>query len=82
MFYSIRSNSLVNYVSERALSVVYDDHSSSYSELITAKNEPIIHQENIKILMKEMFKFENDLSPPLIDAMFQVRKNNFNLGHF
>ena len=52
MFYSIRSNSLVNYVSERALSVVYDDHSSSYSELITAKNEPTIHQENIKILMK------------------------------
>ena len=29
-----------------------------------------------------MYKFRNDLSPPLIDDMFQVRKNNFNLRYF
>ena len=32
-------------------------------------------------LMKEIYKFENNLSPPLID-MFQVRKTNYNLSHF
>ena len=32
--------------------------------------------------MKEMFNFENNLSPPLIDDMLQVRVNTFNLKHF
>ena len=32
--------------------------------------------------MKEIYKFENDLSLPLIDDMFQVRKINYNLRHF
>ena len=46
------------------------------------KNEQTIHQQNINVLMKEIYKFENDLSPPLIDDMFQVRKTNYNLKHF
>ena len=72
----------LKYVHERAVRVVYDDHSSSYSELVIAQNEPTIHQYNIRSLMKEMFNFENNLSPPLIDDMLQVRVNTFNLKHF
>ena len=36
------------------------------------KNERTIHQQNINVRMKEIYKSENDLSPPLID-MFQVQ---------
>ena len=32
--------------------------------------------------MKEICKLENDLSPPLIGDMFQVRKINYNLRPF
>ena len=32
--------------------------------------------------MKEMYKFENNLSSPLVDDMFQSRKINYNLRHF
>ena len=32
--------------------------------------------------MKEIYKSENNLSAPLIDDMFQVRKINYNLRHF
>ena len=32
--------------------------------------------------MKEIWKCENDLSPPVIDELFQVRKVNYNLMHF
>ena len=46
------------------------------------KNERTIHQQNINALVKEIYKFENDLSPPLIDDMFQVLKTNYNLKHF
>ena len=82
MFCSRRSNSLVNNVHERTLRIVYDDHNSSYSELLMTKNERTIHQQNVNVLIKEIFKFENDLSPPLIDDMFQVSKTNCNLRHF
>ena len=82
MFCSRRSNSLVNNVHERALRIIYDDHNSSYSELLMTKNEPTIHQQNITILTKEIYKFENDLSPPLIGDMFHDRKTNYNLRYF
>ena len=81
MFCSRRSNSLVNSVHERALRIVSDDHNSSYSELVMTKKEHTIHQQNIDVLMKDIYKFENSLSPPLIDYMFQVRKVNYNLRH-
>ena len=72
----------MNNVHERALRIVHDDHNSSYSELLKTKNERTIHQQNINVLMKGIYKFENDLSPPLIDDMFQVRKINYDLRHF
>ena len=82
MFCSRRSNSLVNNVHERALRIVHDDHNGSYSELLKTKDERTIHQQNINVLMKEIYKFENDLSPPLINDMFQVPKINNDLRHF
>ena len=81
MFCSRISNSLVGNVHERALRVVYDDYNSSYSELPMIKNEPIIHQQNVNVLMKEICKFENYLYPPLTD-MSQVCKINYNLRNF
>ena len=63
-----RSNSLLNYVNERALRVVNDDHSSSYSELIMAKNELAIHQLSMKILRIKCISSKTILT--------------FNLSHF
>ena len=31
--------------------------------------------------MKEIYEYESNLFPPLIDDMFKVRKINFNLRH-
>lgn len=72
MFCSGRSNSLVCNVHEKALRIVYDNHKSSCSELLMTKNELTIHQQNINVLKKEIYKFEKNLSPLLIDDMFQV----------
>ena len=81
MFCCRRSNFLVNYICEKALRAVYDYRSSSYAELIMVKNEPTIHHEDIKLRMKEILTFENDQSASLIDDIFQVQKNTFNLRH-
>lgn len=61
----------MNKVHEIALTFFFDDHSSSYSEFIMTKNQPI-HQQNISVLTKEIYKFEKDIFPLLID-MFQDR---------
>ena len=34
-----------------------------------AKNEPTIHQPNVNVLMKEIYKLENDIYPSIIDDM-------------
>lgn len=71
------------YVHDRALGVVFNINSISNSELIRmTENEPIIDDLNIKILLKEMCKFGNDLFPPLIDYIFPVLKNTFKLRNF
>ena len=46
------------------------------------KKEHTVHQQNINVLMKEIYKFENNLSPPVIDDMFQILKINYSLRHF
>ena len=43
------------------------------------KNKGTIYQQNINILMKEIYKVENDLFSPLIDDLFQTSKIDYNL---
>ena len=45
------------------------------------QNEPTIYQQNINVLMKVIYSFQNYLSPLLIDEMFQVLKRSHNLRH-
>ena len=78
MFFSRRATFSLNNVHKWSLKVIYDDHSSSYSELlIEPMNEPIIHQHNVKICLKEIYKLKNNISLSLTDNMFQVWKNTF-----
>ena len=72
MFCSKGLNSLVNHVHERTPRFVYDDHSSSYSELIMANNEATIyHQNNIKVLIKNVLVRKQYIS---------ITKNYANMG--
>ena len=78
MFCSRRSNNLINNIHERALRATYDDHTSNFTQLLEKKRESTIHQQNIQALMKEIYKFTNNLSP-IVDHMFQFRENFYNL---
>ena len=53
MFCSRRSNSLEDNVHERALRIVYDDHNSSYFDLLMTNNDRTIHQQNIMFSRKK-----------------------------
>ena len=40
-------------------------------------NESAIHIKNIKVLMTEINKFLNDLSPPIMTDIFQKQENYY-----
>ena len=52
MFYLKKSNSIVNYVHERVLRVVYDDHS----------NRSATHPHKINILIKDVYVRKRSIS--------------------
>ena len=82
MFCSRLSNNLINNIHERALRATFDDHTGSFTQLLEKKRESTIHHQNMQALMKEIYKFTNNLSPPIIDHMFQFHENSYNLRNF
>ena len=72
-FCSRRSNNLINKLQERALRVVYNDYDSSFNELLGKANENAIHINNIYILITEIFKFLNGLSPPIMNEILPIQ---------
>ena len=69
-FCSRRSNNLINKLQERALRVVYNDYGSSFTKPLEIANENTVHIKNIHILMTEIYKFLNGLSPPIMSKIF------------
>ena len=64
-FCSRQSNHLISKLQKLALRIIYNDYDSSFSELLETSNESTIHIKNLNFLMSEIYKFLNDLSPPL-----------------
>ena len=42
-------------------------------------NKSAIHIKNIKVLMTEIYKILNDLSPPIMNDIFQKQENCYSL---
>ena len=40
------------------------------------------HQQNLKLLAKEIYKFVNGLSPPIMSDLFTIHENPNNLKNF
>ena len=70
MFHSKKLNSRANKLHERALRIVYQDYSSSFTELLEKDNLTTIHNRNIEFLATELFKIKNGLSPPFMNEIF------------
>ena len=56
MCHSRKINNQINKLHERDLRLVYNDKSSSFQELFEADNSVTIHEKNIQLLSKEIFK--------------------------
>ena len=73
MHHSRTLNARINKIHERALRLVYKDNSSTFNELLHKDLSVTIHEKNIKVLLTEMYRVENSLSPKIMNTIFPTR---------
>ena len=66
MFCSRSSNNRINHLHERALKIVYNNHSSIFEDLLVKDNSVSIHHRNIRLLAIELYKTKDNLSSQLM----------------
>ena len=82
MFTSRYLSNALNNIHERALRLIYNDHEKSFNSILTENNLKTIHQKNLESLAIEIYKFQNGLSPPIMNDIFFSRQNIYNLRKF
>ena len=66
-------NNRINKIYKRALGLVYQNKSLSFSELLELGNAVTIHQRNLQVLVTEIFKVKNNLSPKIKKQVFDFQ---------
>ena len=79
MFHSRRLNNKINSIHERALRITYQDHISTFQELLNKDNSVSIHHRNLQALATEMFKIHRGLSPDILREIFVPKISLYNL---
>ena len=79
MFHDRRVNTKINYIHERALRIAYQDRTSSFEELLITDNSVSIHQQNLQLLVTEIYRTRINLNPPFMKEIFVEREVHYNL---
>ena len=66
MFHSRRLNNRINNIQERALRIIYQDHTASFTDLLAKDNSLTIHHKNLQKLVTEMFKVKVGIAQEII----------------
>ena len=82
MFCSRSLNNSLNHIHECALRLTYDDHAHYFQDIIGMTNQKTLHQKILKYLAKEIYKLLHGLSPTIMNDIFEVSDNIYNLRKF
>ena len=69
MFCSKKMDKKINHIHERALRLVHNNYTSSFSELLEIDKSLSIHHRNIHALAREMYNVKNNLCPPFMNEI-------------
>ena len=78
MFHSRGLNHRINKIHEKSLRLVYNDNLSSFAELLIKDNSVTIHEKNLQVLVTEVYKAINNLSP-IMKSIFDLKSTSYNL---
>ena len=79
IFHSKKPNNRIKILHDRGLRVVYRDYNATFSELLTKDQSVTIHQRNLQLLTREIFKTKNELSPKIMEEIFTFKNVDYNL---
>ena len=79
MNHSRALNNKINRIHERSLRIVYRDKKSTFEELLEKENSVNIHTRNLQVLVTEMFKIQNKISPEIMNRVFPTAEQNYTL---
>ena len=82
MFHPKKSTKKINAVHERSLRIIRNDYESLYPLLLEEVHQTKIHQRCINSLMIEVYKYLNGHSPDIMNDIFELRENTYNLQNF
>ena len=82
MFCTKHSIGRINSIHERCLRLIQQNYTSDFEVLLENSNEKPVHQKCIELLMTEVYKYLNDLSPDIMSDIFKLRENTYNLRNF
>ncbi len=69
----------LNHIQEKALRIVYRDRESDYLTLLQKDNSVTVHQNNLQLLITEIFKTTNDLNPIFMKEIFKKKDSQYDL---
>ena len=61
--------------------MVYQDNSLSFAELLEKDNSLTIHQRNLQVLAKEIFKLKSRFASEILKEIFEIQNSAYNF-HF
>ena len=79
MFHNRSLNTRINNLHERALRIVYRDNTSPFDSLLEKDNSIRIHHRNLQILATEIFKWKLGESPEIMNGIFELNNQPYNL---
>ena len=85
---SARSLQKIEKIQERALRFLYNDHRSSYSELLAKSERCTVYVSRLRVLCIEVFKTLKHLNPSFMSDIFKIKssgyssRNPYNLQHY
>ena len=82
MFCTKRSLRRLNNIHERCLRLIQQNYRSEFERLLENANEKSVHQKCIGFLLIEVYKYLNGLSPDIMNTIFKLRQNTYNLKNF
>ena len=82
IFCSKKSTKKINAVHERSLQIIRNDYESLYPLLLEEAHQITFHQRCINSLMIEVYKYLNGHSPDIMNDIFKLRENTYNLWNF
>ena len=76
------SDNLIVKTHYRTLRAIYDTETRSYVEILQKTGKKKLHTQNLQILMVQVYKFLNNVSPPFTWDYFKQKKYSLSLKEY